>query len=153
MKQVPLMAAAACFGAMSLWSTPALSQFAKPADAIDYRQSALTLMGSHFGRMQPVVKGQAPYDAAQIKANVQLLNTLAELPWAGFGPGTEGGNARPEVWTDAAGFQQKRDRLKENLAKLTVAADSGDLDKLRAAFGDVGASCKACHDSYRKKKK
>jgi len=152
MKQFPLLAAAACFSVASLWSAPALAQFAKPADAIKYRQSALTLMASHFGRMQPVVKGQAPYDAAQIKANVQLLNTLAELPWAGFGPGTEGGDARPEVWSDAAGFQQKRDRLKENLAKLSVAADSGDLNKVRAAFGDVGASCKACHDSYRKKK-
>lgn len=152
MKQFPLLAAAACFGVMSLWSTPALAQFAKPADAIKYRQSAFTLMGSHFGRMQPVIKGQVPYDAAQIKANVQLLNTLAELPWAGFGPGTEGGEALPEVWSDAADFQQKRDRLKENLGKLSVAADSGDLNKLRAAFGDVGASCKACHDSYRKKK-
>jgi len=152
MKQVPLLAAAACFGVMSLWSAPALSQFAKPADAIKYRQSALTLMGSHFGRMQPVVKGQAPYDAAQIKANVQILNVLAGLPWAAFGPGTEGGDARPEVWSDAEGFRQKQERLKENLAKLTAAADSGDLNTLRAAFGDVGASCKACHDSYRKKK-
>ncbi|MBV7485715.1 cytochrome c [Bordetella sp. BOR01] len=152
MKQFPLLAAVACSSVMSLWSTPTLAQFAKPADAIKYRQSALTLIGSHFGRMQPVMKGQAPYDAAQIKANVQILNTLAELPWAAFGPGTEGGEARPEVWSDAAGFQQKRDRLKENLAKLTAAADSGDLDKVRAAFGDVGASCKACHDSYRKKK-
>jgi len=152
MKSFPLLAATACVGVASLWSAPALAQFAKPTDAIKYRQSALTLMGSHFGRMQPVMKGQAPYDAAQIKANVQLLNTLAELPWAGFGPGTEGGDARPEVWSDAAGFQQKRDRLKENLAKLSAAADSGDLGKVRAAFGDVGASCKACHDSYRKKK-
>jgi len=152
MKQVPLLAAAACFSIMSLWSTPASSQFAKPADAIKYRQSALTLMGSHFGRMQPVVKGQAPYDAARIKANVQILNVLAELPWAAFGPGTEGGEARPEVWSDVAGFRQKQERLKDNLAKLTAAADSGDLNTLRAAFGDVGASCKACHDSYRKKK-
>ncbi|GAB1579624.1 c-type cytochrome [Bordetella petrii] len=152
MKQFPLLAAAACFSVMSLWSTASQAQFAKPADAIKYRQSALTLMASHFGRMQPVVKGQAPYDAAQIKANVQILNTLSELPWAGFGPGTEGGDALPEVWSDAAGFKQKQDRFKENMAKLSAAADSGDLGQLRAAFGDVGASCKACHDSYRKKK-
>ncbi|MCD0502256.1 c-type cytochrome [Bordetella petrii] len=152
MKQFTMLAAAACCGVMSLWSTPSLAQFAKPADAIKYRQSALTLMASHFGRMQPVVKGQAPYDAAQIKANVQLLNTLSELPWAGFGPGTEGGDALPEVWSDAAGFQQKRDRMKEAMGKLSAAADSGDLNQLRAAFGDVGASCKSCHDSYRKKK-
>jgi len=152
MKQFPLLAFAACVSVTSLWPAAAHAQFAKPADAIKYRQSALALMGSHFGRMQPVIKGQAPYDAEQIKANVQILNTLAALPWAAFGPGTEGGDARPEVWSDAAGFQQKRERFAENMTKLTAAADSGDLDKLRAAFGDVGASCKACHDSYRKKK-
>ena len=152
MKQFPLLAAAACAIAVSVWSAPAQAQFAKPESAIKYRQAALTLMASHFGRMQPVVKGQAPYDAEQIKANVQLLNTLAALPWAGFGPGTEGGEARPEIWSDAAGFKQKQDALLENMAKLQVAADSGDLNKVRAAFGDVGASCKSCHDSYRQKK-
>lgn len=152
MKSFLSLAAAACTIAVALGPAPAQAQFAKPADAIKYRQAALTLMASHFGRMQPVVRGQAPYDAEQIKANVQLLSTLAELPWAAFGPGTEGGDARPEVWSDAAGFEQKRDAFKENVAKLQAAADSGDLDRVRAAFGGVGASCKSCHDSYRAKK-
>src|SRR3546814_17173293 len=95
------LAAVACFSVMSLWSTPTLAQFAKPADAIKYRQSALTLIGSHFGRMQPVMKGQAPYDAAQIKANEQMLNTLDELRWAAFGPGTEGEIGRAPGWVRA----------------------------------------------------
>jgi cytochrome c556 len=152
MKPFSALAIAACTIVMSSWSAPAAAQFAKPADAVKYRQAALTLMASHFGRMQPVVKGQAPYDAEAIKANVKLLSTLSELPWAAFGPGTEGGDARPEIWSDTAGFEQKRDAFKENVAKLQVAADSGDLDKVRAAFGGVGASCKSCHDSYRAKK-
>ncbi|MNV53325.1 Cytochrome c' [compost metagenome] len=81
-----------------------------------------------------------------------MLKTLSALPWAAFGPGTEGGDARPEIWSDAAGFKQKQQAFQDNIVKLSAAADAGDLDKLRAAFGDVGASCKACHDSYRKKK-
>ena len=44
------------------------------------------------------------------------------------------------------------DNYQANLAKLSAAADAGDLDKLRVAFGETGASCKACHDSYRAKK-
>ncbi|MVW80633.1 c-type cytochrome [Bordetella sp. 02P26C-1] len=152
MKSFSALALAACTFALSSWTAPAAAQFAKPADAVKYRQAALTLIASHFGRMQPVVKGQAPYDAEAIKNNVKLLSTLSELPWAAFGPGTEGGDARPEVWSDASGFAQKRDAFKENIAKLQTAADSGDLDKVRAAFGNVGASCKSCHDSYRAKK-
>ncbi len=147
MKKLTALIALACAAA----AMPAAAQFAKPQDAVKYRQAALTVMASHFSRMQPVVRGQAPYDAAQIKANVDILKTLAALPWAGFGPGTEGGDAKPEVWSNAADFKDKQQRLIDNVGKLSAAADSGDLAKVRAAFGDVGASCKACHDVYRKK--
>ncbi len=147
MKKLTALIALACTAA----AIPAAAQFAKPQDAVKYRQAALTVMASHFSRMQPVVRGQAPYDAAQIKANVDILKTLAALPWAGFGPGTEGGDAKPEVWSNAADFKDKQQRLIDNVGKLSAAADSGDLSKVRVAFGDVGASCKACHDVYRKK--
>jgi cytochrome c556 len=33
--------------------------------------------------------------------------------------------------------------------KLQVAAKSGDLERIKAAVGATGASCKACHDVYR----
>ena len=147
MKKLTAFIALACAAV----AMPAAAQFAKPQDAVKYPQAPLTVMASHFSRMQPVVRGQAPYDAAQIKANVDILKTLAALPWAGFGPGTEGGDAKPEVWSNAADFKDKQQRLVDNVGKLSAAADSGDLAKVRAAFGDVGASCKACHDVYRKK--
>ncbi len=127
-----------------LWMSSASAQFAKPEDAIKYRQSAFVVMASQFGRMQSTVKGQVPYDAAA---------TLSTLPWGAFGPGTQGkSNAKPEVWSDAAGFKAAQTKFEGAVVKLSAAADSGDLDKLRAAFGDVGASCKACHDAYRVKK-
>ncbi len=136
-----------------LWVSTASAQFAKPEDAIKYRQSAFVLLASQFGRMQPTVKGQVPYDAAAIKANVALVQTLSTLPWGAFGVGTEGkSSAKSEVWSDAAGFKAAQTKFESAIVKLSAAADSGDLDKLRAAFGDVGASCKACHDSYRIKK-
>ena len=151
MKKFPAAVVLACMGA-ALWSAPSLAQFAKPEDAVKYRQSALTLIASHFGRMQPVVRGQAPYDAEQIKANVQLLRTLATLPWPAFGAGTEGGGARAEIWQDADGFRQKQQDFLASVDKLSAAADSGDLAQLRAAYGNVGASCKACHDAYRQRR-
>jgi cytochrome c556 len=136
-----------------LWMSSASAQFAKPEDAIKYRQSAFIVMASQFGRMQSTVKGQVPYDAAAIKANVALVKTLSTLPWGAFGPGTEGKSAaKPEVWSDAAGFKAAQTKFEGAVVKLSAAADSSDLDKLRAAFGDVGASCKACHDAYRVKR-
>lgn len=152
MKKRSLLAVT-CVLCSTLWAGAAQAQFAKPEDAVKYRQSALTLISSHFGRMQPVMKGQAPYDAAAIKANVDLLKTLSVLPWAGFVAGSEKGTgAKPEVWTDAAGFKAAQEKFEGAVDKLSVAANSGDLDKVRVAFGDVGASCKACHDAYKVKK-
>ncbi len=139
-------------GLMALVSTPSMAQFAKAKDAVNYRESAMTLIGSHFGRMAPVAKKEAPYDKEKIKENVALLNTLAALPWAAYGKGTEGGRAKPEVWSDPQGFKQAQDTFKTGLGKLTVAADAGDFDAFRVAFGEVGKSCKSCHDSYREKK-
>jgi len=130
---------------------PAQAQFAKPEVAIKYRQSALTLLASHFGRMDGVVKGQVPYDVEAIKQNVAIVSMLAQLPWAAFGEGTEGGGARPEVWSKREGFDAAQVRLNGAVAELSAAADTGDLGKLREAFGKVGASCKACHDDYRKR--
>lgn len=152
MKKIVSRVALACMTAGVCWAGVSYAQFAKPEDAVKYRQSALTLIGSHFGRMAPVVKGETDFNADQIKANVAVLKTLSTLPWDAFGKGTEGGNARPEVWSDAQGFKQAQDKFKASVEQLSAAADTGDLARVRAAFGDTAASCKACHDSYRQKK-
>jgi cytochrome c556 len=92
----------------ALAAAPAHAQFAKPQDAVNYRQSAMTLMAAHFGRLVAVARGSAPNDAAQVKENAHVLQMLASLPWPAYGPGMQGGNSKPEVWSDAAGFKQKR---------------------------------------------
>ena len=48
MKVLTLAAAAAVLMTLAV---PASAQFAKPEDAIKYRQSALFVMGQHFGRV------------------------------------------------------------------------------------------------------
>lgn len=145
-KQITVLALACT----TFFSAVANAQFAKPEDGIEYRQAAKVLLASHFGRMVPVIKGEVPYDAEAIKENVAILNTLAALPWVAFGPGFEGGDAKPEVWSDAKGFEEKRENFKVAIQNLSAAADSSDLNKLKAAFGKAGQSCKSCHDAYRK---
>jgi len=137
--------AAAC-AAISL---PAAAQFAKPDDAIKYRQSALFVMSQHFARLGAMANGRAPYDASVAAANAEVVADMAKLPWAGFGAGTEGGKAKPEVWKEDAKFKERQEKLIAEAGKLVVAAKAGSLDALKAQFGPTGASCKACHDSFR----
>jgi cytochrome c556 len=131
---------------------PAQAQFAKPEDAVKYRKASFTVMAAHFGRLGAMANGKAPYDAKAAADNAELVATLAKLPWAAFGEGTDKGEnrAKPEIWKDAAKFKEAADKMQTELGKLNVAAKAGNVDALKAAFGPAAASCKACHDNFRK---
>lgn len=146
MNRLASFALAAACAAIAL---PAAAQFAKPEDAIKYRESALFVMSQHFGRLGAMANGRVPYDAAAAEANADVVADMAKLPWAAFGPGTEGGKARPEVWKEDARFKERQEKLIAETGKLLVAAKAGNLDALKAQFGPTAASCKACHDSFR----
>ena len=146
MNRLSSLALAAACAALSV---PAAAQFAKTEDAVKYRQSALFVMSQHFGRLGAMANGRIPYDAAAAAANADVVAEMAKLPWGAFGPGTEGGKARPEVWKEQAKFKENQEKLQAETVKLVAAAKAGNLDALKAQFGPTGAACKACHDGFR----
>jgi cytochrome c556 len=134
-------------------ATPASAQFAKPEDAIKYRQGGLFVMAQHFGRIGAMVSGKAPYDARAAADNAAIVAEMAKLPWAGFAPGTDKGlptRAKPEVWSEPAKFKENQEKLVTETAKLLAAAKTSNLDTLKVAFGSTANACKGCHDTYRK---
>jgi cytochrome c556 len=145
-----LMVAAAIAGAFTAF--PAAAQFAKPEDAIRYRKAAFTLMGTHFGRVAAMANGRIPFDAKAAADNAELAFIVSKLPYAGFVEGSDQGqtNALPKIWTEQDKFRAAAAKMQEEMAKLNVAAKSGNLESIKAAVGATGGSCKACHDSYRK---
>jgi cytochrome c556 len=147
-----LLAVAAC--ATCLTALPAAAQFAKPEQAIKYRQSVLTVMGTHFGRVAAMAQGKAPFDAKAAADDAALVNMLAALPFTAFGPGTDKGaptRAKPEVWTDAA-FKDKAKTMEQAVAKFAEVAKGGDFEAVKASVGEVGKACKSCHDDFRAEK-
>lgn len=147
-KIVSLALAAMALGSMG----SASAQFAKPEDAIKYRQSALFVMGQHFSRIGAMANGRVPFDAKVAAENADIVADMAKLPWAGFGAGTDKGaptKAKPEIWAEQVKFKEHGDKLVAETAKLAAAAKTGNLDNLKSAFGATAGSCKACHDNYR----
>ena len=134
-----------------VFASPAAAQFQKPEDAVKYRQSALTVMANSFGRIGAMVNGRVPFDAKVAQDNAHIVATLSTLPWAGFAANTEAlkSKAKPEIWKEQAKFKESSDKMIDAAAKLEVAAKTGNLDTIKAAFGAVGGSCKACHDAFR----
>lgn len=145
------VAAVACAAALCTTAVMAAPQFAKAEDAVKYRQSAFSVMGTHFSALGAMASGKAPYDAKAAAEHADVLAVVANLPWAAFGEGTEGGKAKPEIWKEKAKFDEKHQAFGAEAGKLLEAAKSGELDKLKAAFGPAAQTCKSCHDAYKNK--
>jgi len=149
MKVVATLAFAAA--AITL-AAPASAQFAKPEDAVKYRQSAMFIMGQHFGRIGAMVNGKAPYDAAAAAASAEVVADMAKLPWPGFHPSTDKitqTKAKPEIYAEPAKFKEASEKLQAEAPKLATVAKANNLDTLKAQFGETAKACKGCHDNYR----
>ena len=135
-----------------LVALPAAAQFQKPEDAIKYRQSAMALQGNHLGRVFAMASGRIPFDAKVAADNIEVVATLNRLQFTGFVEGSDKGNtrAKPEIWTEKDKWNAAVAKSQDDVAKLSAAGKSGNLDQIKAAVGGVGQSCKACHDAYQK---
>ena len=147
-----MIRAAALLAAAAAVSLPAAAQFAKAEDAINYRQSAFAVLGHHFGRLGAMANGKMPYDAAVAAADGDVIAAVSALPFTGFVPGTEKGHGtkvRPQAWKELPRAKEMEQKMITEVGKVSVAAKSGNLDQLKAAFGPASQTCKACHDNYR----
>jgi cytochrome c556 len=131
----------------------AANHTASPGDkAVAARQAQMQIVGYSTGILGDIAKGEMEFDAEMVNSAATNLNTLAKLNLASLWvPGTEQGavegtRAKPEIWSDRAGFVEKFAGLEKASADLMGAAD---VDAVKAGMGPLGGACKACHDTYR----
>jgi cytochrome c556 len=144
----------AVVAAAALSAVPAYAQFAKPEDAIKYRQSAYTVMGAQMGRIFTELKSPKP-DVAAIQRSANIVDFVSQLPGEGYVPGSEkGGNpptrAKPEVFTDPKVREYGRE-MRQEVVKLNEVAKSGDVAAIRTQFQAAAKTCDNCHDNFRNK--
>jgi len=133
-------------------ATPASAQFAKPEAAVKYRQSVMALMGNHAGRINAQLKSDKPNFQA-IQSSAALMETLTKYQFEGFIPGSDlvaNTNAKPEIWSNQAKFNDYAKKLQGEVVKLSSTARGGDVKAIQAQFGEVGKACKSCHDDFQK---
>ncbi|MDB5426849.1 MAG: cytochrome [Phenylobacterium sp.] len=121
--------------------------------ALVARQAHFKEQGAAFKAIGDELKKDTP-DKAVIAANAtKVKGTAAALPsWFPKGSGPETGlktAAKPDVWTDAAGFEAAAMRLQAETTKLADISAGGDLDAIKAQFRATGGACKNCHDKFR----
>lgn len=132
---------------------PVAAQYAKPEDAVKYRQAALTVLGSHMGRINEQLKSSTPNMQA-IQTSASVVEAMSKLPWDAFGHGTDlvaNTKARPELFKSEAKVKDLAEKMQAEATKLNVVAKTGDVKAVRTQFGATGQSCKNCHDDFRAK--
>jgi len=125
------------------------------AEAVKARQANFKQLGGAFKAINDQLKTDKP-DLAVIKASARKMKDLAaqEATWFPAGSGPEAGvktAAKPDIWSDAAGFAAGVKRLQAETTRLADAANSGSLDAVKAQVATTAKACGGCHDKYRLK--
>lgn len=140
--------------ALAAVSVTAQAQFAKPEDAIRYRQSGYVIMGNQMGRIAAQLKADKP-DVALIQRSAGIVDFVSQLPGEGYVPGSEkGGNpptrAKAEIFTDPK-VRDVAKAMRTEVTRLVEVSKGGDVVAIRKQFQATVDSCNACHDDYRNK--
>jgi cytochrome c556 len=144
--------ALACLAAAALLAAAGAFAAVKPETAIRYRQSVYTVIGWNFAPMAQMVRGKAPFDQAAFARHAERVAFLAPQLLEGFPAGSGSGaptEAKPEIWSDRAGFEAKMEALVKESRALADVARGGDEAAMKTQFGKTAGTCKACHDDYR----
>ena len=92
-------------------------------------------------------------DLPQVRQSADVIATLApQVPsWfpPGSGPDVGKTEAKAEIWQKPEDFAAKARELNRAAAAFQAATRGNDVAAMRAAQGELGKACKACHDLYR----
>lgn len=124
----------------------------KAQRTIEYRQAALTLLGWNIVPVAGMVKGEIPWDQKALEMHAMRLAQVAPMIAEGFPADSQSGaptDAKPEIWKNMDDFEAKARDLEVAAAKFAETAKGGDRKAIAAGLGEVGGTCKACHDKYR----
>ena len=129
-------------------------QALKPEEMIKYRKAAMNFMGWNMGKIKANLDGT--FNAEQTLAAANAIAATANSGLGALhGPGSDK-DAGGEKTRLKSEYFQNQDKVREvamNFNKeaneLAKVAAAGDKAAIQAQFGQTGASCQACPDTFR----
>lgn len=132
----------------ALYAKPAKPAAPSPQELVAARQAGMSMGVFTLGSIS---SGQASGAAPKsLSFAAGSLAKWAKAMPALFAPSTETvpSRARPEVWSDRAGFAARTKAYQDATQALVAATQADDKDALTAAIASTKAACKGCHDAY-----
>lgn len=126
---------------------------ADPMATVEARQAYFKSLGGAMKAMGPLTKS---FDAEAATAEATKLKAILATDSAPlFAPGSSDADlpgktrAMAKIWDNMDDFGAKGKAMHDAGAALIAAAEAGDGKAFAAAYGQLGGTCKACHDAYR----
>ena len=144
--------------AITSLSAAALAADLEPAKQIETRQAGYKFMSWNMKKIKANLEGN--YSQPSVQAAATAIAGIANSGMGAlYGPGTEKDigevktRVKPALFTDREEVGRLAREFIEAADNMAEVAALGEPDEVKAAFDDLGKSCKACHDEFRKDKK
>ncbi|HEX2136779.1 MAG TPA: cytochrome c [Microvirga sp.] len=134
-------------GALALGIGVALAQ----ANVIAQRQELMKQNNAGFRTVARMLRGQAPFDLAQVQAALQNFAQVGQqFPTLFPDDSKTGGDTRalPAIWANKADFTALALKLSQDAQ--AAMATIRDEASFRTEMPKVLQTCDACHDKYRR---
>ena len=123
-----------------------------PAEVQKARHDHYHELGEQFKAVRDLSRSSNPDFAALEKSAQHVVNaSIDQGQWFPKGSGPEAGKTRAlaEIWTKPAEFEAAQKMFSDRAPTLLTAVKTKEVNAVRSAFKEVGASCKNCHDTFR----
>jgi cytochrome c556 len=120
-----------------------------PDEFVTQRQARMARGGGALAMMKQTLDAHG--DLATLAPRIERLTQWAQDLPTMFpeGSDTAASGAKPEVWSDHAGFQAAAERFRAAVQALAAPAAANDHAAFLTAWTAARASCQSCHDAYK----
>lgn len=118
--------------------------------AVIKRMEVMKAIGASMKTLSGMAKGEMAFDAGKANAAVATIAEKGMTAPALFkaNESDHATEALPAIWENWDDFVKKSDTMVMTAKGIDKISDQ---EALGAALGQIGGTCKACHDDYRKK--
>ncbi|MFC3873356.1 c-type cytochrome [Neisseria musculi] len=117
------------------------------------RTTAFKAMMPNFSSMGKMVNGDEVYNVETFKTAAAAFAQESKKPFEHFHKDEQGdGDTLPVTWENPDAFKAEQEKFHAAVDELNEQAQTGNLEAVKTAYNNVGASCKSCHDTFRRPK-
>lgn len=123
---------------------------AAQGDISKNRRTAFKSFMPTFSDMRKMVNGDLAFEPNTFKSKAAQFTKEAREPFEYFQNDPNGnGDALPTIWSNPQEFKVQQEKFFSAVDKLNEVAQTDKIEDIKVALDNVGANCKACHQSYR----